>query len=298
MKQMKTVLLAMVLLAPGVAFAGQSADEMAERLREAERRMEEAARELADLNLRMHGDELEQVFRFVHGDDPDRAMLGINIGRVEIHGRGEAAALGDAPDGVAVLGVTPGGPAAGAGLQAGDVILALNGERLAGQGEPPERRLQQLMDEVAPGETVSVGYRRGDAEQSTQIVTEAFDLHAFGAGDVDIEVFGSGEWVERMPFLPALVQRRAWRGLELVELNADLGRYFGTDQGLPVVRAPADQSLALQAGDVVRTIGGASPGSVPDAMRLLRFYQPGDKVVIEVMRDKRGKTLEIVVPEK
>ncbi len=301
MKRTILSLLSAMLALPGAGFAAQSDDDMAERLRAAEQRMAEAARELADLNLQMHGDDIRHVFKLVHGADPDRAMLGINIGRIERHEAGGAVeSAGDESDGVAVLGVTPGGPAAGAGLRAGDVVLALNGQSLAGHGEPPYRRLQELMSAVEPGETVSLRFRRGDAEQTADVVTEAFEAHAPGFGDFDIEVFAPGgleRLAERLPVLPALVQHRTWRGLELVDLNADLGRYFGTDRGLLVVRAPLEESLALQAGDVVQTIGGATPRSVPDAMRLLRFYQPGDKLVVEVMRDKRGKTLELVVPD-
>src|SRR3989442_15547105 len=46
-----------------------------------------------------------------------------------------------------------------------------------------------------------------------------------------------------------------WCDLELVNLNADLGEYFGTKEGILVVKAPADSSLPLKAGDVILSVG-------------------------------------------
>ena len=41
-------------------------------------------------------------------------------------------------------------------------------------------------------------------------------------------------------------------GMELVVVTPELGRYFGTEYGLLVIRAPDDQAIDLQDGDVIR----------------------------------------------
>src|SRR5713101_659703 len=69
--------------------------------------------------------------------------------------------------GARIDGVTPGGPAAKAGLKAGDIITKFNGTWLAGvraeseDESGPGMKLVQLAHELDPGDTVQVEYRRG-----------------------------------------------------------------------------------------------------------------------------------------
>jgi regulator of sigma E protease len=70
----------------------------------------------------------------------------------------------------AVLGVVePDGPAARAGLLAGDVVLAVNGEAV--------REFPEIVGRIRahPGETVSLRIRRGAAEQTVRVLVAAED---------------------------------------------------------------------------------------------------------------------------
>lgn len=69
------------------------------------------------------------------------------------------------PSGLYVQKAVPGGPAAQAGLQAGDMITSLNG-----QPATTTVQLEELTLTKKPGETVSVGYTR-DGKQATATVT-------------------------------------------------------------------------------------------------------------------------------
>jgi len=91
--------------------------------------------------------------------------------------------------------------------------------------------------------------------------------------------------------------RTPWGGIELVKLNPELGEYFGTREGVLVVSAPEDSSLALKGGDVILTIGGRKPSSPMQAMRILRTYESGESVAIEVMRKQKRVTVTWKVPE-
>src|SRR5437762_1208651 len=69
--------------------------------------------------------------------------------------------------------VSPGGPAAKAGLKVGDIITKFNGTSLAGaQAEDedesgPAAKLVELARKLEPGDTVQVEYRRGgDAKKA------------------------------------------------------------------------------------------------------------------------------------
>ena len=86
--------------------------------------------------------------------------------------------------------------------------------------------------------------------------------------------------------------------MELVELTPGLGEYFGTDSGLLVVRAPRNEAFELRDGDVIRSIGGREPDGVRHAMRILRSYQPGETMALDIVRNKRRRSLSIEVPEQ
>jgi S1-C subfamily serine protease len=83
----------------------------------------------------------------------------------------------------------------------------------------------------------------------------------------------------------------------MVELNEGLGRYFGTDSGLLVISAPGNNDLEIEDGDVIKSIDDREPQSVGHAMRILGSYQAGEELELEIMRDKRRRTLKIRMPE-
>lgn len=92
--------------------------EVEVRMKDAERRLAEAARQVADLSMAQlpRVERLERVIRASRGP-----MLGVSIGSDESD---------DPVEGVELLGVSPGGAAAEAGLRAGDVITSINDESL------------------------------------------------------------------------------------------------------------------------------------------------------------------------
>ena len=83
----------------------------------------------------------------------------------------------------------------------------------------------------------------------------------------------------------------------MITLTEKLGKYFATDKGLLVVRAPDDADLKLQDGDVIKSIDGREPKSVSHAMRILGSYQSGEQLQLQIMRDKRKQTLKIEMPD-
>ena len=84
--------------------------------------------------------------------------------------------------------------------------------------------------------------------------------------------------------------------MELATLTPQLGRYFGTDKGVLVVRAPKD--FKLEDGDVILAIDGREPSSGSHATRILSSYQPGEKIMIKVMRQQKTVNVETTLPER
>ncbi|HEX4561179.1 MAG TPA: PDZ domain-containing protein, partial [Gemmatimonadales bacterium] len=72
--------------------------------------------------------------------------------------------------------------------------------------------------------------------------------------------------------------------------------YFGTHDGVLVVKASEDSLLPLKSGDVIVSIGDRKPTSPAQAMRILRSYDSGETVNIEIMRHQKRQTISWKVP--
>jgi len=251
----------------------RSEAEQQKALAEAQRKLEEAAREVAELSMELHGPGFKEVRR-IRIDGPGRAMLGINIGSAE-----------PGTDGVRVVSVSPGGPAADAGVQAGDLVVAMDGKRV-GSG----RELVDNMREVKPGQKVALELRRDGKSVKLPVQARASEDMMF-ISEMDPE----GEAMHHMGGMPHFLLG-PWGDAELVELTPALGRYFGTDKGLLVVKAPKAAGADIEEGDVIQSIGGREPQNAGHALRILGSYQPGETVELVLLRQKKSRTVKITIP--
>jgi C-terminal processing protease CtpA/Prc len=64
-----------------------------------------------------------------------------------------------------------------------------------------------------------------------------------------------------------------------------------------VVRAPQDERLKLQDGDVILDIDGRLPTSVPHAVQILSSYPSGEKLKLHILRQQKRIELAVDVPE-
>lgn len=265
--------------------------EVREQMAAAERQLAEAARQIAELSSQ----NLPRILEIEEGvvDLMGKPRLGVTIG----------SASEDGPvEGVSILGVTPGSAAEDAGLRAGDVMTAVNGDSLsADDGDEAISRLMDFMRGVEEGDKLEVEYLRdgnvGKVEVEPRIVEgRAYawigDTGNFSVPDIHVAPGVMRKFQYAMPMFGS-----SWGDMELVELNAGLGRYFGTDTGLLVVSAPKSDAFKLQDGDVIMSIDDREPTSVGHAMRILASYQPGESLELKIMRDKRRQTLNIELPD-
>ncbi len=212
--------------------------------------------------------------------------------------------------GARIEAVTPGGPAAKAGLKAGDVVTKFNATSLAGlrpddsEDSGPGMKLIELARALEPGDTVRLEYRRGsDTKRATLVAAEV--QARWGVAELprmEREFMQGDPESFRMRIEDGLRGFEwfgpPWSGLDLVTLNPELGDYFGTREGVLVIKSRGDSMLPLRSGDVILTIDGRKPTSPSHAMRILRSYDAGEVVKLEILRKRNRQTLNWTVPER
>lgn len=276
--------------------------EMQQKVRDLERQMRELQREMARLEP-----EARRAEAAARGAQVRAVQLFGSRGRLGLYvATGKNAATDSI--GAVLASVSPSGPADQAGLKAGDIITTFNGERLAGRypaaGEresEPARKLVDFAQELEEGDTVRVDYRRGKEMHRATIVAKRLGSEGFSFGfttpmpDVRVNVQPMAEALAR---LPMIAWSSSWLDLELVALNPELGDYFGTTDGLLVIRAPTDSELQLKGGDVIISVDARPASSQAQLMRILRSYEAGEDVKLDIMRQKRRTTLTVKIPER
>jgi serine protease Do len=166
-----------------------------------------------------------------------RGRLGVTIQDVN---QALAESFGLAkPEGALVSSVEPGGPAAKAGVQPGDVVLALNGKEISGSPDLPPR-----VAELKPGTIARLDVWRDHRRREVEVrVGEAQDATAGGTHADDKERGRLGLMVR--PLTPEERQQAGVAGGLLVE-----------DAEGPAARA------GIQSGDVVLALNGTRVSSV------------------------------------
>jgi PDZ domain len=291
----KTKLWLAVTVAAGVsawAFAGpQERDTSAEALKKAHHDLQKAIETIRVYHL---GDE-DKVVQWKGAQD-DEALLEMRRPKMGIL----VESNDEEPAGAVVVAVTPGGPADEAGLEAGDVITQVDGVALAGQDAGPQEVLIRQLGTKAEGDSVAVEYVRGGEARSATVVLRGLDVDKLVLRGPTVWMSREGADLPVSPDAPEMAWffPSGWLDMELVSLNAELGEYFGTGEGVLVVRGPSSRELDLRGGDVILSIGGRAVKSPPHAMRILRSYEPDERLSIEVMRHGRRETVEGSVPEQ
>ncbi|HYL01602.1 MAG TPA: PDZ domain-containing protein [Steroidobacteraceae bacterium] len=261
----------------GADGAVRAADEgrLEQQLDAARKELDEAAHRVAELSAQLSRPVIES-FMDMDLDGHGRAIIGVQL---------EATA----GQGARVREVSPGGPAAEAGIRAGDVIVSVNGTEV--KGENPARQVMRLMRAVKPDSKVSVRVLRDGSGRDFTVVARA------APGDLSVRLPDFGPDLMPGPRWPLLL-RGPVMDMELATVTPQLGRYFGSEKGVLVVRAPADGALKLEDGDVILAIDGREPSSGSHATRILSSYQPGEKITLRIVRMHKTLDLDTTLPAR
>jgi S1-C subfamily serine protease len=265
------------------AAATTPAADLDAQLAAARQKLEAAARDVAVLSSQLGQTAMAHVQSM-----RTRAVLGIQL-KVD---------PSPTEKGATVVGVSPGGPAAEAGVATGDVIIALNGAAIA--GPDAGRQVVEHMATVDPNSRVVLKVMRDGKAREFQ-VTPRSNVTDFLPGFNGPRDRPGAPWqpIEMRPGPPPAGAGAIFEGMELADLSPALGQYFGTSQGVLVIRVPHDgEFLKLQDGDVILSIDGRVPENGSHATRILRSYQPGEKIRLKIMRQKKTLEVEGTLPER
>ena len=201
----------------------------------------------------------------------------------------------DGKDGAKVVDVSPGGPAELAGVRAGDVIVMLNGKDVRSDGA---RQVVRLLRDVKPESKVKLRVLRDGKTRDFEVIARPFAPNTFVYRSDPPPGPDSDAFRDPVgPFTYQFAPRNELAGLEVTTLTPQLGRYFGTDKGVLVVRAPKSDVFKLQDGDVIIAIDGREPTSGSHISRILGSYQPGEQLTLRVIRDRKPQDIVVARPD-
>lgn len=318
LKSFSTTLLAFALAAPLPAFAQQDDAARQKELDAARADLQRAAKRVAELSKDASrvGSPVEIDHLIVR-----RPRLGILLS-------------GDDAAGVRITGVTPDSGAAKAGLKAGDRLLRVDGETVkGGTGDARVAHARKLLADLQAETPVRVTYQRGGKTYDASVTpTQVSPRVAFAGQGPGTFFFRTGEggmpWIDGAPMpmgeiatviapevqrelrqlgrlgdckgedcrLPALAEAFRWSNLNLATVDASLGRYFGTENGV-LVLSVGEELAGLQAGDVIRKVDGKAVTTPRDVTQALRDKPEDAKVAVEYLRDRQTRTSTVTVPK-
>jgi S1-C subfamily serine protease len=272
----------------------QEREEVEERLREAQERMNRAAAEVAAISSERARQAMGSM-KFIDRMGPSRGpVIGVDLDSKSV-------------DGARVRDVSPGGPAEEAGIRAGDVIVSVNGNDV--KTDVPGDGARQVVQELeafrgklrrSPDAKLKIRVLRDgqpkDFEVTPRRIANTFVFAPpFTPPNVDMGSDPSGGFNYSYKFFGG---NNDLAGLEVTTLTPQLGRYFGATRGVLVVRAPKSETYKLQDGDVIVAIDGREPTSGSHITRILSSYQPGEQVTLRVMRDHKTQDIRVTVPDR
>jgi serine protease Do len=212
--------------------------------------------------------------------------------------------------GVGITQVVKDSPAEKAGLRKDDVILRFDGENVTST-----KKLNRLVSEVAPDQSVRLAISRGGSEQEVSVTIgkrneslnagegfRNFQLPPNLRGLMAPEGSGGNVWKWESPeqggdgMVFAFGNNRRI-GVSTMQLTKQLAEYFGVAEGQGVlVTSVAEDSPAakagIKAGDVITAIDGEKVDGAGDVARGINKRKDGD-VTLTVIRKGNQRTITV-----
>ncbi len=225
---------------------------------------------------------------------PPESYLGVRIGDVNAD-RAKQANLPE-EKGVEVASVEEGSPAAVAGIKAGDILIAYNGENVLGA-----QQFIRLVAETPQGRKVKIQLWREGRPQTVVVTTGAPHTREFAvpADFANFDMPNMRDFALTDIPDPVLVWRNQMLGMECEPLSQQLAQYFGVKGGVlvrSVQKGSPAEAAGLKAGDVISAIAGQPLLRAHDLGYYMRSHSMGEVVPLTVTRERRQMTLNVNPP--
>jgi len=188
--------------------------------------------------------------------------------------------------GAVIQNVLPDSPAGKAGIQAGDIAVAVNGKTVE-----TSSALTRAISAVRPGGKVALQVlRKGQKKELTATVAQRPDEERIARGSDDVEEEGGGEKAKGGEKL----------GIRVAPLTPELARELRSqgDQGVVVVGVaedgPADKA-GIRRGDLILEVNLAPVTKVEDLASAVAKLKVGDIVNLRVRRGELATFIPVKV---
>jgi len=194
--------------------------------------------------------------------------------------------------GVGITEVVSGSPAEKAGLRKGDVILRFDNDNVTSV-----RKLNRLVSEVAPDQTVRLHISRGGAEQ--EVAVTMGERKNFG--NATVRSFPRGEFklrdLKNYPDFAFAFGNNRRIGISTTTLTKQLADYFGIVDGKGVLVTSVSEDgpaakAGLKAGDVITAVDGEKIDGAGDISRAINKKKDGD-VTLTIIRNKHQQNVTV-----
>jgi serine protease Do len=210
--------------------------------------------------------------------------------------------------GVGITQIVKDSPAEKAGLRKDDVILRLDGENISSV-----RKLNRIVSELSPDQSVKLAISRGGSEQELTATigkrsntNMAQNLLGDGPRVFKWEGpdFKNFKWATPMPDqgdMTFFLNNSRRIGVSTMSLTKQLADYFGIADGKgALVTSVSDDSPAakagVKAGDVITAVDGEAVDSPGDISRVVNRKKDGD-VTLTIIRNKSQQTIRVTPRE-
>ena len=291
---------------------GQTMKASADEQKAARAEIEQLSKRIQELSKKLGPDDQMQITIIETKRDSETGMVERNVTttapagkgpgriegkrgpkRIEMYRAGPRIGLGvvmapNSGNGVKIAAVSPKGPAKDAGLQAGDVITAINGKSITAKDQAGVDQARAALADLKEGQTVKLAYTRSGKAVSATLK----------AAKIEPQMIVNRETRGPMPggAPRAFAFATRWSGMNLAELNPQLGRYFGANAGV-LVLSPKTEFPQLQAGDVITKVDGKAVIRSRDVLEAMRGRKEGEKVALSILRDRKPQSVSISMPK-
>lgn len=203
-----------------------------------------------------------------------RGWLGVAIQDVD---QGLADAFGlDAPTGALVSSLSEDGPAAAAGLKAGDIITEFNGSKVNQSGDLPG-----LVGVIPAGEIANVTLLRDGKERNLNVTIGKFETQT-------VAVNGAAE------------SSAGRLGIVVGKLDSEMREQRGIAHGVRVIEVdptgPAAKAAILP-DDIILTLDGKSIDSPDEFIDQIDKFDAGKRVAILIQRGEHSRYVAVEIPK-